>query len=65
MQRIYREADVSIEDLPAGVLLEWRDGFFIALNYTSDIQNINIPASAKIMVGSARLEPAGVAVWTE
>lgn len=65
MQRIYREANVGIEDLPAGVLLEWRDGFHIALNYTSDTQTINIPASAKIMIGSACLEPAGVAVWTE
>ncbi len=65
MQRIYREANVGIEDLPTGVLLEWRDGFHIALNYTSDTQTINIPASAKIMIGTACLEPAGVAVWTE
>uniref|UniRef100_UPI0022E7882B Beta-galactosidase C-terminal domain n=1 Tax=Bacteroides xylanisolvens TaxID=371601 RepID=UPI0022E7882B len=55
------------EDLPYGVVKEWRDGFYIALNYTSDIQEIAIPdeAEAEILIGSARLEPAGVVVWKE
>ena len=44
---------------------EWRDGFYIALNYTSDIQEIAIPDEAEILIGSARLEPAGVVVWKE
>lgn len=41
------------------------DGFYIALNYTSDIQEIAIPDEAEILIGSARLEPAGVVVWKE
>ena len=53
------------EDLPYGVVKEWRDGFYIALNYTSDIQEIAIPDEAEILIGSARLEPAGVVVWKE
>ena len=44
---------------------EWRDGFYIALNYTSDIQEIVIPDEAEVLIGSARLEPAGVVVWKE
>ncbi|MBV4223590.1 Beta-galactosidase C-terminal domain, partial [Bacteroides xylanisolvens] len=48
-----------------GVVKEWRDGFYIALNYTSDIQEIAIPDEAEILIGSARLEPAGVVVWKE
>lgn len=39
--------------------------FYIALNYTSDIQEIAIPDEAEILIGSARLEPAGVVVWKE
>ena len=59
------EAGVPTEDLPYGVVKEWRDGFYIALNYTSDIQEIAIPDEAEILIGSARLEPAGVVVWKE
>ena len=65
VRRVYTEAGVSTEDLPYGVVKEWRDGFYIALNYTSDIQEIVIPDEAEVLIGSARLEPAGVVVWKE
>ena len=65
MRRVYAEAGASTEDLPYGVVKEWRDGFYIALNYTSDIQEIAIPDKAEILIGNARLEPAGVVVWKE
>ena len=65
VRRVYTEAGVPTEDLPYGVVKEWRDGFYIALNYTSDIQEIAIPDEAEILIGSARLEPAGVVVWKE
>ena len=65
VRRVYEEAGVPTEDLPYGVVKEWRDGFYIALNYTSDIQEIAIPDEAEILIGSARLEPAGVVVWKE
>lgn len=55
----------STEDLPYGVVKEWRDGFYIALNYTSDVQKIVIPDNAEILIGSASLEPAGVVIWKE
>lgn len=65
LRRIYTEAGVQIEELPYGIVKEWRDGFNIALNYTSDVQEIIIPNEAEILIGSARLEPAGVVVWKE
>ena len=65
VRRVYTEAGVPTEDLPYGVVKEWRDGFYIALNYTSDIQEIVIPDEAEVLIGSARLEPAGVVVWKE
>ena len=61
VRRVYKEAGVPTEDLPYGVV----KGFYIALNYTSDIQEIAIPDEAEILIGSARLEPAGVVVWKE
>jgi len=65
VRRVYTEAGVSTEDLPYGVVKEWRDGFYIALNYTSDVQEIAIPDKAEILIGSACLEAAGVVVWKE
>lgn len=59
------EAKVTVDDLPYGVVKEWRDGFYVALNYTSITQNIAIPSRAKILIGSRVLEPAGVVVWKE
>ncbi len=47
VRRVYTEAGVPTEDLPYGVVKEWRDGFYIALNYTSDIQEIVIPDEAE------------------
>lgn len=65
LRRVYEEAGVKVENLPNGVLHEWRDGFHIALNYSSDTYKVAIPASAKILIGSDTLAPAGVAVWKE
>lgn len=65
MQRIYADAGATTEDLPYGVIKEWRDGFHIALNYTSDVQQIAVPTDAEILIGNARLEPAGVVIWKE
>lgn len=65
MRRVYTEAGVQTENIPYGVVKEWRDEFHIALNYTSDVQTIAIPDKANIIIGSATLEPAGVVIWKE
>jgi len=61
--RLYNNAGVNTLDLPDGVMVEWRDGFYIGLNYSSDKQTIDIPANATILIGNRTLEPAGVVVW--
>ncbi|MDD4513984.1 beta-galactosidase [Massilibacteroides sp.] len=63
LRRVYTEAKVAVEEIPYGVVKEWRDGFYIALNYTSDVQQITLPANSEILIGSTSLEPAGVLVW--
>lgn len=65
MRRVYSNAGVQTENLPYGVVKEWRDGFHVALNYTSDKQQIAIPEKATIIIGNARLEPAEVVIWKE
>jgi beta-galactosidase len=65
MRKIYEEAGVTTEDYPQGVYVYWRDGFYIAVNYSSNDYSLNIPESAKILVGEKTLKPAGVFVWSE
>lgn len=63
LRKVYSQANVNLLDLPSGVLVEWRDGFFVGLNYTSEEQTLTIPQNAKILVGSKTIPPAGVVVW--
>lgn len=64
LRRIY-DALGEPYDLPAGVVVEWRDGFFISLNYTSSEQTVPAGPGARMLVGSPTLPPADVAVWQE
>lgn len=49
LHRVYEEAGVATEDFPYGVVKERRDGFYIALNYTSDVQQIVIPDKVRLL----------------
>jgi beta-galactosidase len=62
---IYSNANATTEDYPSGVYVYWRDGFNIAVNYSSDEYNVNIPENAKILIGEKILKPAGVVIWSE
>ncbi len=62
---IYTNAGANVEDYPQGVYVYWRDGFYVAVNYSSDNYTMNIPETAKILIGEKILKPAGVLVWSE
>ena len=63
VRTVYANAGVVIENLPKGVLIEWRDGFYVGVNYTDDSVILPIPASAKILIGENPLAPAQAVVW--
>ncbi|MNP94653.1 Beta-galactosidase [compost metagenome] len=63
VRTIYERAQVSIQDLPKGVYVEWRDGFYVGVNYTNETINLPIPAGSKILVGKNPLEPAQAVIW--
>jgi len=65
LRNIYSKAGATTEDYPKGVYVYWRDGFYIAINYSSDDYTINVSETAKILVGAKILKPAGVLVWRE
>lgn len=63
LRDIYSGAGAIIEDYPTGVYVYWRDGFYVAVNYSSDSYTMNIPGTAQILIGERALKPAGVLVW--
>ncbi|MVT08181.1 beta-galactosidase [Chitinophaga tropicalis] len=65
LRESYIECGATTENYPKGVYVYWRDGFYVAVNYSSNDYTINIPATAKILVGERLLKPAGVTVWNE
>jgi hypothetical protein len=55
----------TTQRLPEGVFVYWRDGFYVAVNYSSYNYAINIPGTARILVGEKTRKPSGVCVWSE
>ncbi|MBD2723633.1 beta-galactosidase [Hymenobacter armeniacus] len=65
IRRVYERAGIAIENLPDGVMLDWRDGFWVGVNYGEKPYTVAVPAGAKVLVGEKVLQPAGVVVWQE
>jgi beta-galactosidase len=65
MRDIYTGAGATVDNYPQGVYVYWRDGFYVAVNYSSENYTMNMPETAKILVGEKTLKPAGVLVWKE
>jgi beta-galactosidase len=63
VRSVYTDAGISIENFPKGVMVEWRDGFYVGVNYTDSIISLPVPQSSKILVGANPLQPAQSIVW--
>ncbi len=63
VREVYRRAGVNTENFPRGVFMEWRDGFYVAVNYTDNNYYIPLPGGTKIFAGKNPLEPAGALIW--
>jgi beta-galactosidase len=60
---VYESAGIAVVEQPEGVMVNWRDGFWVAINYSSVNVSIHIPQNASIVLGTKELAPAGVVVW--
>jgi len=65
LRNVFENANISVENYPDGLIVEWRDGFWVGMNYSSDTLQVEIPESAKILIGQNILNPTEVVVWTE
>ena len=63
LRKIYQENNAYILDLPDYFFVEYRDGYWVAVNYTSDNVEAPIPLNGKIILGTRLVPPAGVVVW--
>lgn len=65
MHRVYQAAGAAPANLDPNFLVDWRDGFWVATNFTSQPESIPASSSAQMLIGSRQVPPGGVAVWTE
>jgi len=65
LRKIYTQQNARILDLPDYVFTEWRDGFWVTVNYSSLPVEAPIPTGATILIGEKNVKPAGVVVWME
>jgi beta-galactosidase len=65
LRSVYNHAQISTENYPEGVYVQWRDGFWVAVNYASENYELKIPSNANLLIGSKTLPSGGVTVWKE
>ncbi|MEN3331604.1 MAG: beta-galactosidase [Blastocatellia bacterium] len=63
LREVYRRAGLSVENYQEGVYVDWRDGFWVAVNYSSRPAQLSLPRGAEILLGSNPLKPANVLIW--
>ena len=60
---VYARAGVGVEDFAPGFDVDWRDGFWIATNFSAATQAAPVPEGMKLLVGERNVPVAGVAIW--
>ncbi len=62
LQDVFARAGVKTQQFAEGFMVDWRDGFWIATNF-SDKAQAAPTAGAPLIFGDAEVPPAGVTVW--
>jgi len=63
LRTVYGPGGAKPARLPLNFMVDWRDGFWVATNFTDNDQTIPAPPDAKILAGSRTIPPGGVAIW--
>ena len=63
LSNVYKAAGANPARLPLNFMVDWRDGFWVATNFTDNDQKIPAAAGAKVLVGGRTIPPGGVAIW--
>lgn len=63
LTKLYQQQGIPVENYPEGIMVEYRDGFGIAVNYSDKVYEMNLAANAKILIGNKAIKTADVLVW--
>jgi beta-galactosidase len=63
LKKVYQNANIAVDDYPEGVYVQWRDGFWVAVNYSSKDYQLEIPVNSTVILGARILKPGGVTVY--
>jgi len=65
LHKLYSSAGAAPASLKSDFVVDWRDGFWVATNFTSTPQTIPARAGTPVLLGTQSVPPGGVAVWIE
>lgn len=63
LTKLCKQQGIPVENYPQGIMVEYRDGYGIAMNYSDKVYEMSLPANAKILIGSKSMKTADVLVW--
>jgi len=62
---VFQRVGVAVENFADGFLVDWRDGFWVAANFTEKEQRAPVPQGVTPLIGTSDVPTAGVTVWQE
>lgn len=65
LKKVFTTTGATVKELPEGVIVNWREGFWIVNNYSSETVNYSIPSNSKVLIGSSAIPAAGVLVYQQ
>jgi beta-galactosidase len=65
LKRLFMQLEIPIENYPEGIMVDYRDGFGIAVSYTDTPYELQLKKGSKLLIGGTTLKTADVTVWKE
>ena len=65
LRKVYKQANVPVLDLPKGILVEYRNGLGIAMNYSDQDYVFPLSSKTQILIGENPMTTANILIWKE
>jgi beta-galactosidase len=65
LHHLYQSIGAAPASLDPNFLVDWRDGFWVATNFTSQPEQIPASANAQTLIGERAVPPGGATVWID
>lgn len=63
LEKLYSRLNISVMDLPYGIIVEYRNGMGIVLNYSDKPYRFELPSGASVLIGDREIPTAGILVF--